>query len=620
MLCAMQLSLLNSCLADVCRDIKATCCLRGRILLLLVTTTIVSGCQHSEDLPKIVGSLTDKGVNQDDSVPEESLRATGQRRAARPEDWFEDVTDSSGLVFVHSSGRNANGFTMVETFGSGVALLDYDADGDMDVFCAGGGTVSADLIFAGSPNRLFRNDGKLKFTEVTTGSGLDVPVDYSHGVTVGDINNDSLPDLFISCFGRSRLFLNLGQGRFQDHTQFMEPELNGWSTACCFADVTDDGLPDLYVTGYLQWAPDSKERCTDPKSGLRDVCMPGLFPGAQDRLYAGTGDGHFVDITKTAGLLPDGKGLGVVALDFDGNGHLDFYVANDVIRNHLYLGQGGGVFQESAIVCGVSGNEFGAPEGSMGVDAADVDGDGTPDLFVTNYEFEDNSLYRNTGKGVFYHSTVSMGIAGSCRPYVGFGASFLDADLDGWMDLVVVNGHVTYRNRQSSYAQPSFIFRNDGGTRFEDITADAGPWFSVPHSGRGVAVGDLNNDGAPDLVISEQDGPISVLRNLHSPSHWIGVRLRGVECGHDAIGARVRLVEPKEGNYQFVKGGGSYLSCSDTRLIFPVEGGNSVTIEVRWPNGVFEEFRGFSAGSYHLVEQGMGTLMASPLQQQEVLQ
>jgi hypothetical protein len=248
----------------------------------------------------------------------------------------------------------------------------------------------------------------------------------------------------------------------------------------------------------------------------------------------------------------------------------------------------------------------------MGVDAADVDGDGTPDLFVTNYEFEDNSLYRNSGKGVFYHSTVSMGLAGSCRPYVGFGTAFLDADADGWMDLVVVNGHVTYRNRQSPYAQPAFLFRNDGGTRFEDITAEAGPWFSVPHSGRGLAVGDLNNDGAPDLVVTEQDGPISVLKNLHSPSHWIGVRLRGVECGHDAIGARVRLKEPKGSNYQFVKGGGSYLSCSDARLIFPVEGGNSATIEVHWPNGLVEEFHDLSAGRYHLVEQGKGMLVANP--------
>ena len=619
MLCAMQLRLLIRCLADMCREIMATHCLPGQVLLLVVTTTIGSGCQNSEDSTKNVEALTNNATNQDDSVPEESLRATGQRRAATPEDWFEDVTTSSGLAFVHSSGRNANAFTMVEAFGSGVALLDYDADGDMDVFCVGGGTISQDLVFAGSPNHFFRNDGDFRFTNVTSESGLDVPIDYSHGVTVGDINNDSLPDLFISCFGRSRLFLNRGQGKFEDRTQFMKPELTGWNTACCLADVTDDGLPDLFVTGYLKYTPNAKERCVDPKSGLRDVCMPGTFPGDQAHLYVGTADGTFVDATEGSGLLPDGKGLGVVALDFDGNGHLDFYVANDVVRNHLYLGQGGGVFQESAILCGVSGNEFGAPEGSMGVDAADVDGDGAPDIFVTNYEFEDNSLYRNSGKGVFYHSTISSGLAGSCRPYVGFGTAFLDADVDGWMDLVVLNGHVTYRNRHSPYSQPPFIFRNDGGVRFEDITTDAGPWFSVSHSGRGLAVGDLNNDGAPDMVISEQDGPISVLKNRHSSSQWIGVQLRGGECGYDAIGARVRLKKPTESNCQFVRGGGSYLSSNDMRMIFPVDGENSITVEVRWPNGVLEEFHDFPPGRYHLVEQGKGTLVASPGQPQEAL-
>ncbi|MFO1002894.1 MAG: VCBS repeat-containing protein [Planctomycetaceae bacterium] len=305
----MPRRLLNSCFAEMRRDLLAIRCLSARVLLLVVTSTICSGCQNSENVTKNERALTDKNTKQDDHVPEDSLRATGERRAATPDDWFEDVTSSSGLSFVHSSGRNANVFTMVEAFGSGVALLDYDADGDLDVFCVGGGTISEDLVFAGSPNQLFRNDGDFRFSNVTSESGLDVPVDYSHGVTVGDINNDSLPDLFISCFGRSRLFLNRGQGRFEDRTQFMKPELTGWNTACCFADVTNDGLLDLFVTGYLKWTPNAKERCVDPRSGLRDVCMPGSFPGDQAHLYVGTVDGTFIDATEGSGLLSDGKGL-----------------------------------------------------------------------------------------------------------------------------------------------------------------------------------------------------------------------------------------------------------------------------------------------------------------------
>jgi hypothetical protein len=615
MFVAMPSRLLNSCLSHKCRDIVAACSRFWQIFLLVLSTTISSGCQKSEDLANSVGSPTHEGVFQDDTVPEQSLHAAVQLRDANADDWFEDVTKSSGLKFVHSSGRRANAFTMVETFGAGVAIFDFDNDGDMDILCAGGGQISKELKFTGSLNRLFRNDGDLTFTDVTANSGLEAEIDYTHGVTAGDINNDGLLDVFFSCFGRSRLFQNMGNGRFEDRTPAMKPELEGWHTACCFADVTDDGRADLFVTGYLQWQPDSKERCLDPKSGRRDVCMPGIFPGAQDHLYVATPDGQFLDASKTAGLLPDGKGLGVVALDFDGNGKLDFYVANDVVRNHLYLGQGNGVFVESAVPCGVAGNEFGAPEGSMGVDAADYDNDGNLDIFVTNYEFEDNSLYRGIGNGLFSHSTVSSGLGGICRPYVGFGTEFFDADLDGWLDLVVINGHVTYRNRQSPYEQPAFLFKNVNGTRFSNVTENAGPWFSVPHAGRGVSVADLNNDGAPDLVITEQDGPVSLLRNRNTATNWLGLHLKGTRSGTDAIGSRVRLLEPASTVVQHLKSGGSYLCCSDPRRRFYFSDSSltSAAAEVIWPDGKVEQFSGLDVRRYHTIEQGTGlTLEASP--------
>ena len=588
-------------------------CRRGvSFLALLLIGGFGVGCSDSAAVPNEAGSDVAPSEVRSPLALSSHHEPTREmtRRPSRADDWFEDVTSSSGVDFHHRSGRDAGQYTMVETFGGGVGLLDYDLDGDLDIFCIGGGAISASLEVSGVPCRLFRNEGDFHFTDVTEEAGLNVPIDYSHGVAVGDVDNDGWPDLFVTCYGRSRLFMNDGRGRFEDATQDSNVDVQGWHTAACLADVTSDGLPDVFVAGYLQWRPDPKEHCGDPKTGLRDVCMPGSFSGVQDRLFVGVGGGKLVDATHEAGLLPDGKGLGVIVADFDENGHLDIYVANDVERNHLYLGQGKGAFTESAVVAGVGGNEFGVPEGSMGVDAADYNGDGRLDIFVTNYEFEDNSLYRNDGGGQFAHVTVPTGLAGICRPFVGFGTLFVDADLDGWQDLLVVNGHVTYHNRQSTYQQPAFLFRNVGGLRFENVTDGAGPWFSVPHLGRGAAAGDLNDDGAVDLVISEQDGPVSILKNRRTAHNWVGIQLHGVQSGTDAIGTRVQLLEPCGTASATLIGGRSYLSASDNRLILPLfdEHCAQVDVEVRWPTGTAEIFRNLPAKDYCVVTEGAGAV------------
>ena len=588
-------------------SVRSSC--RSVRILFLLSFSLYCGCRQND--PPSIAPLSETEHSETDS--ESEFFGTEDLPPARVTDWFEDVSDRSGVIWRHSSGRRAGRYTMLEVFGSGVGLLDYDVDGDLDLLVSGGGFVSPDGEISGAGCALFRNLGGFQFEDVTAESSLGAPIDYSHGIAVGDVNDDGLPDAFIACFGRSRLFLNIDGKSFRDVTEEMGVSVEGWYTSACFADVTADGRPDLYVTGYLDWLPNPAERCTDPKSGRRDVCMPGAFAGVQDRLLVASDAGRFSDESLNSGIRSDGRGLGVVAGDFNGDSRVDLYVANDVERNHLYLNSGKGAFVEAAERCGVAGNEFGAAEGSMGVHAGDFNHDGKPDLVVTNYELEENSLYRNEGGEVFSHITVSSGLAGRCRPMVGFGTVLADFNSDGWQDLVVVNGHVTYHNRKSPFRQEAVIFRNVAGARFEDIGDAAGNWFSVPHSARGLAAGDLNNDGAPDLVVTGLDSAVSILRNQHPPKFWLGVQLRGTAVSSAAVGSRVRIIGLPESVFQTVYSGGSYLSHNDQRICFPLPNvpAAPLTVEVTWPDHSSEIFHGLDGLKYHVLQQGDGRSVAS---------
>ena len=522
------------------------------------------------------------------------------------------MTQSCGVHFTYSTGRESEQYTMPEMFGGGVGLFDFDDDGDIDILCLDGGNISSSSEFSGRHPGLFRNDGDWKFTEVTQAVGLDIPLDYSHGCTVGDFNRDGFPDLWISCFGRSRLFRNDRGQKFIDVTESAGLAFDDWSTAATFADINQDGWPDLYVATYLNWKPNPDENCKDPHSGRRDVCMPGDFSGTPDRLFLNQQNGRFEDISQKSGLLAEGKELGVVAGDFNRDGHIDFYAANDVIRNSLYMGQGNNQFREQAILSGAAGNEYGIAEGSMGLDYGDYDGDGRGDLFVTNYELEENSLYHNDGDGMFSHSTFAAGLAGKCRPYVGWATGFCDFDSDGWLDLFIVNGHVVYHNRQSPFRQPAFIYRNQGGQRFEDVTDKAGSWFSFSHNARGAAVGDLDNDGAPDLVISQLDEPVVILRNRLTPQNWISLALRGTRHDINAVGASVEVSAGPRTLTRFVRGGGGYASYFDPRLLFGLAEHEASSIEarVRWPDGHIEVFPDLQTRHIHQIVEGAGVAPA----------
>lgn len=523
------------------------------------------------------------------------------------QDWFEDITEKAGVRFTYQNGHSTRLYTLLETVGGGVAIFDYDRDGDMDLFFPGGGSITASPpTTAGLPAGLFRNDGMGVFSDVTKETGLANPaMDYSHGCAVGDYDRDGYQDLFVTCYGRSRLFRNEAGQRFRDVTEESGIIVNAWSTAAAWLDLDADGWLDLYVSGYLDWKLDPHEKCGDLERGVRDVCIPQRYPPSRERLLRNQRGEGFVEVSREAGLLDKAIGLGAVAADFNQDGHADLYVGNDVMRNYLYWGGAEGKLREAAILAGTAFNEYGVPEGSMGVDVGDFDGDADLDLFVVNYQMEDNSLYRNEGNDYFSHATLSAGLAGACRPLVGFGTGFADFDSDGWLDLFVTNGHVLYHTGVSPFEQPAFLFRNQQGV-FKDVSAEAAPYFTTVHAGRGAAVGDLDNDGGLDLVVVHQNQPVTLLRNRQVPKHWLGVQLQGNKANLDAVGAVVSVDYQGRSLVRVVRGGGGYLSHFDSRILFPREDEAAASVIVCWPGGMRERFTGLASNQYHRLVEGQG--------------
>jgi hypothetical protein len=528
-------------------------------------------------------------------------------RAARPDDWFEDVTEQTGIRFAYRTGREGEQYTVLEPLGGGVAGFDYDRDGDVDLFFLGGGRISGPPPkVEGLPPKLYRNDGDWQFTDVTEAAGLNSAGDYSLGCAVGDFDRDGCPDLFVTCFGRSRLFHNDGKGRFTDVTDDAGLAIDGFSSAAVWADVDRDGWPDLYVVGYLRVALHESKPCGDLLRKIKDICGPKIYDGAPDRLFRNRGDNTFEEITKTAGLSEEGKGLGVVAADLNEDGWIDFYVANDTTANHLYLGGPGLRFRETGLAAGVAVDENGTPQGSMGIGLGDYDGDGHCDIWVTNFEREHNTLYRSRGGGEFTDSTLAAGLANVGRPEVGFGTGFVDFDSDGWLDLYVTNGHVQYYTGQSPYLQPAFLLQNLQGKTFANRSAVGGPYFSVPHAGRGAASADLDNDGAIDLVIVHQNDPVVLLRNRRAPPSWVRIELRGAQSDPAAIGAVVALDYQGRQLNRVVVGGEGYLSHADQRIVFPADDDQPRDVTVRWLSGKEEVFRGVPVRQTTQLVEGAG--------------
>jgi hypothetical protein len=541
---------------------------------------------------------------------------------------FRDVTADSGVQATYVNGEEEGNYAILETLGGGVALLDYDGDGLLDIYVPGGGSFEGQQI-RGRPGKLFRNLGGFKFRDVTREAGLDRPLFYTHGAAVADYDRDGWPDLLVTGYGRLALFHNEpidpddpSRGRhFVEVTQKAGLTDDLWSTGAAWADLDGDGYPDLYVCHYVDWSFANHPRCIGFDGKRRDICPPDHFTALPHRLYRNNGDGTFADVSKAAGLRVEdprkdyGKGLGVLAVDVNGDGKPDLYVVNDMTGNFLYVNRsrpGTIHLEEVGLHCGVARDYLGQPNGSMGVAAADYDDSGRPSLWVTNYEHEFHALFHNDcrdGRVAFHFSTQAAGITAIGQTYVGWGTGFLDLDHDGREHLFFVNGHPNFFPRAGhARTQRPVLLRNVGGGCFRAVTPQGGAYFRQEHNARGVALGDLDNDGRTDLVISHLNGPVVLLRNeAQTSNHWLGVALVGRDS-RDVVGARLTLEVGGRRLTRFAQGGGSYLSSSDRRHVFGLGAADRVgRLTVAWPGGMEEHWDGLAVDRYWRLVEGSGS-------------
>jgi len=563
--------------------------------LLLVPVVVSLGCGPADGPTSPAAQVT-------------SEDAAGFSEAGRTGHSFSALAPALTSTVVARTGTGTPRYTILESLGSGVAMLDYDQDGDNDLFVLGGGTFDGDGQPIGLAPTLIRNDGQGRFTDATNVAGAQAPAFYSHGVCVFDWDQDGFPDILVTGFRGCLLYHNQQNGRFATVTATaLGIATDAWFTSAASGDFNGDGSVDLFLATYVDWTPDNDPPCTI--QGNRDICPPAQFNALPDRIYLGTKSGVF---QLAEGLLSPslpGKGLGVVAGDFDLDGDTDIYVANDTTPNALYQNENNEKFVETGLYSGTSLGLTGVPDGSMGVDAADANGDGLPDLWVTNYERESFGLYRNAGGMLFQNVSLPSGIGRLARTYVGFGTAFLDIDADGFEDIYATNGHVLFNPQNAPRRQLPILLQNRAGKDFQNIADTAGGYFSAPHTGRGAAIGDLDGDGDQDLAVTHADEPMVVLQNDGQPGRWLRLRLVGKKSHRDAVGASVTLQTSSRQLVRLVKGGGSYLSASEKAVCFLLPTAEvPETITIRWPAGAVETISVPAEGGAFTVVEGSDTL------------
>jgi hypothetical protein len=587
--------------------------LRTQTVVPSLAVLILTGCGADHDRP------------QESATP---LPTERQAPAAAGEpEWFADGARPAGLDFVHVNGMTGR-FYQPEISGSGAALFDYDNDGDLDIWLVQGGSLdrrsaqpAAEVGDGGG--RLYRNDlairpdgtRMLKFTDVTETSRI-VTRGYGQGVAAGDIDNDGWIDLYLTGFRRNQMFRNNGDGTFSDvssKSRTDSPET--WGVSAAFVDVDRDGWLDLFVGNYLTYSLESHLRCF-MESGQEDYCAPGRYSPERDRFYRNRGAGTFVDATAEAGFARDfGPALGVSTADFNGDGWIDIFVANDQKENQLWINRGNGTFENRALASGVALDAAGVAKANMGVDAGDFDNDGDEDVITTVLTREGNPLFVNDGAGLFEDRSMASGIGLASRPYTGWGVAWIDFDNDGWLDLLAVNGLVKQdldalsAENPFPYQQRNQLLRNLGNGRFEEVTDRAGRVFALKEVGRGAAFGDIDNDGDVDVLVANSGGPARLLLNgIGNRSHWVGVRVVGQDRARDMVGARVAVTR-SDGRtlWRRARADGSYASANDPRVLVGLGTSTSLQrVRVIWPSGRTEEWTDVPVDRYTTLVEGSG--------------
>jgi hypothetical protein len=527
-----------------------------------------------------------------------------------PDVQFSDITHSVKIDFKHESSATSNKY-LIETMGGGVALLDYDNDGRLDIFFTNGAKIEDPMPDDKLPdksdrkfwNRLYHQNSDGTFTDVTEKAGLTgMPQNhYDMGVAVGDYDNDGFEDIYITGFGGNTLYHNNGNGTFTDVTTSAGVAGGGWSASAGFFDYNNDGKLDLFVTRYVNWTFKTNRYCGEKQPGYRAYCHPDNYDGVTNILYHNNGDGTFTDVSEKAGIAnPKGKGLGVAFADYDGDGLTDIFVANDSVQCFLYHNNGNGTFTETALMAGVGYNEDGKTFAGMGTDFSDYDNDGRPDIVVTDLSNERYMLFRNNGDGTFRDVTNQSGVGGATLSFAGWSTRFFDYDNDGWKDLFVAQSHVMDTIEKTSpnlrYLQPPLLLRNESGHFMRVVPGEA---FQTGWAGRGAAFGDIDNDGDTDVIVSNAGQSAYVLRNDGgNRGNWIRIETIGKKSNRDGIGSRIRVVSASGLTQYFtVNTAVGYLSASDKRVLVGLGSDSSAKIiEIRWPSGVIQKFENVKAG------------------------
>ena len=528
---------------------------------------------------------------------------------------FVDVSREAGLDFRHTNGSSPDKH-LVETMGSGGLFFDYDNDGWIDIFLVDGGSVADPAVAGTAQHRLYRNRRDGTFEAIAGAAGVRHR-GYGMGACAGDVDNDGWVDLYVTNFGPNALYRNQ-KGRFTDVTPQARVGSTLWSASCAFADVDRDGDLDLFVTNYVAANPTHSPFCGDARTRTRFYCHPLNYDPLPNTLYLNDGRGTFTDVSSRAGLLPHlGNGLGVVIGDYDADGWPDIFVANDSVPNFLFRNTGDGRFAEVALEAGVAVASDGRARAGMGTDTADYDGDGGMDLVVTNLDFETHSLFRGLGDRLFAHATTEGGIGFATLPFVGFGVGFLDVDHDTRLDLAIVNGHIMDNAPEfragASHAQRNLLFRNATGRRFAEIGQQAGPGFTLEKVSRGLAYGDVDNDGDLDLLVTNNGQTPDLLRNDSPTGRALVIRLVGAASNRDGIGAKVRVTTGGSTQVRETKAGSSYLSQNDPRVHVGLGDARAVDrLEVKWPSGRVDVATAVPAGHIVTIREGDGIVSRTP--------